>query len=70
MSLGHLLVDRNHDCPSHIIALGEHPGGKRAIVSYAGKNATEQFYMMHRPDVIKKYGPEFLIGTVPGSAKL
>lgn len=50
--------------------LDEHPGGKRAITIYAGKDATEQFMMMHRPEVLVKHGKEFKIGVVAPSAKL
>jgi hypothetical protein len=31
---------------------------------------TEQFMMMHRPEILTKYGDEFKIGVVQGSAKL
>jgi cytochrome b involved in lipid metabolism len=34
--------------------LGEHPGGKKPLVSVAGKDATEQFMMLHKPSVLKK----------------
>merc|ERR1711991_363853 len=38
--------------------LEDHPGGKNAIVLYAGKDATAEFNMLHKKDVIKKYAPE------------
>eukprot|EP00038_Savillea_parva_P007501 m.170615 g.170615 ORF g.170615 m.170615 type:complete len:99 (+) comp13265_c0_seq1:2-298(+) len=50
--------------------LDDHPGGKKAILIYAGKDATEQFMMMHRPEILTKYGEEFKIGVVKGSSKL
>ena len=50
--------------------LADHPGGKKAIVMYAGKDATEEFEMLHRPDIIDKYGKEFMIGNVGPNAKL
>jgi hypothetical protein len=31
---------------------------------YAGRDATEEFNMMHKPDVIEKYAPEVVIGTL------
>jgi hypothetical protein len=34
--------------------LGDHPGGKKAILLYAGKDATEEFLMLHKPDIIVK----------------
>ena len=36
--------------------LPEHPGGKKAIMLFAGKDATEEFDMLHDRKVIKKYG--------------
>ena len=50
--------------------LPDHPGGKKAILMYGGKDATEEFEMLHRPDIIDKYGKEYLIGTVSPAAKL
>lgn len=50
--------------------LDDHPGGKKAITIYAGKDATEQFMMMHKPEIIVKYGAEFKVGEVAPSAKL
>ncbi|OZJ05644.1 hypothetical protein BZG36_01474 [Bifiguratus adelaidae] len=34
--------------------LDEHPGGKKAIMIYAGRDATEEFNMLHKPDVVEK----------------
>jgi hypothetical protein len=31
---------------------------------YAGKDATEEFLMMHQLEVIDKYAPETVIGTL------
>merc|ERR1719249_395113 len=44
--------------------LGEHPGGELAILTFAGKDATEEFNMIHPPDVIGKYAPDAVIGMV------
>jgi len=44
--------------------LSKHPGGKQAILLYSGKDATEEFNMMHKPDVVQKYAPEIIIGTL------
>merc|ERR1719343_1548137 len=44
--------------------LGEHPGGELAILTFAGKDATEEFNMIHPPDVIGKYAPDAIIGAV------
>jgi cytochrome b involved in lipid metabolism len=32
--------------------LKEHPGGELAIMTFAGKDATHEFNMIHPPDVI------------------
>merc|ERR1719399_334161 len=44
--------------------LGEHPGGELAILTFGGKDATEEFNMIHPPDVIPKYAPYAPIGEV------
>merc|ERR1712045_395708 len=44
--------------------LGEHPGGELAILTFAGKDATEEFNMIHPPDVIPKYAPDAIIGVI------
>jgi len=48
--------------------LGDHPGGKKAIMLFAGKDATEEFDMLHDRKVIKKYGINQ--GTVKSMGKL
>jgi len=51
--------------------LPDHPGGKKAILVYAGKDASEEFNMLHAPNVLKKYmSPESLLGTVGNSSKM
>merc|ERR1711957_900280 len=44
--------------------LKDHPGGELAILTFAGKDATEEFNMIHPPDVIGKYAPDAIIGVV------
>merc|ERR1740138_1545312 len=46
--------------------LPNHPGGELAILTFAGKDATEEFNMIHPPDVIPKYAPDAIIGTLGG----
>ncbi|KAI9139907.1 FAD binding domain-containing protein, partial [Paraphysoderma sedebokerense] len=48
--------------------LAEHPGGDKAILIYAGKDATEEFNMLHKPDVVAKYAPYTIIGKIKGSS--
>merc|ERR1719183_2709988 len=44
--------------------LKDHPGGELAILTFAGKDATKEFNMIHAPDVIKKYAPDALVGEL------
>jgi flavocytochrome c len=47
--------------------LPDHPGGKKAIMLFAGKDATEEFDMLHPPNVLKKYlPPEAMLGELIG----
>eukprot|EP01112_Ceratiomyxa_fruticulosa_P003102 TRINITY_DN1349_c0_g1_i1.p1 TRINITY_DN1349_c0_g1~~TRINITY_DN1349_c0_g1_i1.p1 ORF type:complete len:924 (-),score=261.66 TRINITY_DN1349_c0_g1_i1:282-3053(-) len=46
--------------------LKDHPGGKKAIMLFAGRDASEEFNMLHKPDVIEKYAPETVIGNLKG----
>mmetsp|Transcript_408 Transcript_408/g.348 ORF Transcript_408/g.348 Transcript_408/m.348 type:complete len:82 (+) Transcript_408:101-346(+) len=48
--------------------LKDHPGGKKAIMLFAGKDATEEFDMLHDRKVIKKYGIDQ--GTVTNKGKI
>merc|ERR1711953_46826 len=47
--------------------LSSHPGGELAILTFAGKDATAEFDMIHPPDVIQKYAPTAVIGVVGGA---
>jgi len=44
--------------------LPDHPGGPKAILLYAGRDATEEFNMLHDKGVIAKYAPDVVIGTL------
>lgn len=46
----------------------EHPGGPQALFSHMGKDATEEFEMLHDDEVIPKYAPGIVIGRVKGQA--
>lgn len=50
--------------------LDDHPGGKKAIMLYAGKDATKEFEMLHKPDILTKYAAEYKLGPVTGTAKM
>lgn len=47
----------------------KHPGGPKAILMYAGKDASEEFNMIHDPNVIEKYAPYTIIGTLVDKPK-
>ena len=49
--------------------LHDHPGGKRAILMYAGKDATKEFKMLHNKSILKKYGGDLYVGPLVGSTK-
>merc|ERR1740127_255873 len=44
--------------------LSQHPGGELAILTFAGKDASEEFNMIHPPDVIPKYAADAIIGML------
>jgi len=46
--------------------LNDHPGGPQALINFAGRDATEEFEMLHDDEVIPKYAPEQVIGRVKG----
>eukprot|EP00009_Paramoeba_aestuarina_P008929 CAMPEP_0201507254 /NCGR_PEP_ID=MMETSP0161_2-20130828/965_1 /ASSEMBLY_ACC=CAM_ASM_000251 /TAXON_ID=180227 /ORGANISM="Neoparamoeba aestuarina, Strain SoJaBio B1-5/56/2" /LENGTH=606 /DNA_ID=CAMNT_0047901563 /DNA_START=27 /DNA_END=1847 /DNA_ORIENTATION=- len=51
--------------------LNDHPGGKKPIMLFAGRDASVEFNLLHKPDVVEKYAPEVIIGTIStGKAKL
>lgn len=46
--------------------LDEHPGGPQAIMNFMGRDASEEFEMLHDDEVIPKYAPQQVIGRVQG----
>jgi flavocytochrome c len=50
--------------------LPDHPGGKMAIMSFAGRDASEEFNMVHDEGVIEKYAPTTIIGKLKVASKL
>ncbi|KAH9941031.1 fumarate reductase [Amylocystis lapponica] len=44
--------------------LPDHPGGEKAILLYAGRDATEEFNMLHDPKVIPRYAADSVIGSL------
>ena len=47
--------------------LEDHPGGVQAILNFAGRDATEEFAMLHDDEVIPKYAPNTVIGRIAGT---
>lgn len=47
--------------------LPDHPGGKKAVLTFAGRDATEEFDMLHDRKVITKYVPKAKIGFLKKS---
>ncbi|KAJ3268001.1 hypothetical protein HK104_005525 [Borealophlyctis nickersoniae] len=43
-----------------------HPGGEGQILAVAGKDVTEEFYGLHRQEVLHKFGPRYVIGQIAG----
>ncbi|SAM08681.1 hypothetical protein [Absidia glauca] len=41
-----------------------HPGGAQILYELAGKDVTDEFYGLHRQDVLIKYAPRLKIGTI------
>jgi hypothetical protein len=48
--------------------LKDHPGGELAIMTFAGKDASAEFNMIHPPGVIEKYAPWTIVGKLATGA--
>ncbi|KAH0536754.1 hypothetical protein FGG08_006392 [Glutinoglossum americanum] len=46
--------------------LDDHPGGPGALLNFMGRDATEEFAMLHDDEVIPKYAANIVIGRVKG----
>lgn len=44
--------------------LPEHPGGELAILTFAGRDASAEFNMIHPANVVQKYAPKSVIGKL------
>merc|ERR1711953_497450 len=63
------LVSLNYEVLDVTNFLSQHPGGELAILTFAGKDATEEFDMIHPPDVVGKYAPDAIIGVLGTAAQ-
>jgi flavocytochrome c len=50
--------------------MNDHPGGKMAIMTFAGKDSTEEFNMVHDKNVVDKYASDCIVGTLKPTSKL
>jgi len=46
-----------------------HPGGEKILLQYGGTDATDDFYSLHRSEVLEKYGPRLQIGTLASGSE-
>ena len=44
--------------------LPDHPGGELAILTFAGRDASAEFNMIHPANVVEKYAPKSIIGKL------
>eukprot|EP01114_Cavostelium_apophysatum_P015943 TRINITY_DN444_c0_g3_i2.p1 TRINITY_DN444_c0_g3~~TRINITY_DN444_c0_g3_i2.p1 ORF type:complete len:545 (+),score=115.48 TRINITY_DN444_c0_g3_i2:132-1766(+) len=42
----------------------KHPGGKKVIMKYAGKDGSKEFNLLHNESVMKQYGPQLYVGDL------
>ncbi|KAK0544627.1 hypothetical protein OC846_005837 [Tilletia horrida] len=50
--------------------LEEHPGGKKILISNAGKDASEAFHTYHSEKILKSVAEEYKIGELEPGSKL
>ena len=43
-----------------------HPGGSQILLAATGRDATEEFFSLHRQEVLVKYEKKLLVGTMEG----
>ena len=48
--------------------LPEHPGGELAILTFAGRDASAEFNMIHPANVVQKYAPNSVLGPLQTGA--
>ena len=44
--------------------LPDHPGDANAPVFVSGRDASKEFHLIHRPELLERYGRPYMIGTV------
>ena len=43
-----------------------HPGGEQVLARFAGRDASEAFFALHRADVLDTWGPKLHVGVIEG----
>lgn len=46
-----------------------HPGGEHVLLQHAGKDCTEEFYGLHRHEVLQKYHKTLYLGSIGGESQ-
>ena len=44
--------------------MDEHPGGAKVLMVYAGKDASDDFNMPHKPDILPRYAGILKVGPI------
>ncbi len=52
---------------SHSINNKTQQGGKKVLLNAAGRDASNQFRMFHKPEVLQQYAPSLTVGVLAGS---
>ena len=50
--------------------MSEHPGGRMALLAWAGQDATEAFNAVHEADSVHAYAAHTIVGKLKESSKL
>ena len=50
--------------------LPDHPGGKKTLLKYAGKDGTKEFTALHNPSVLGKWVADKVVGRIATKSKL
>ena len=48
----------------------EHPGGFKVLIKSGGKDVSNEFHMLHRPDTIQLFAEDCIVGHVDITSRL